>query len=733
MLAGAARPIAEVLVDSLRASLKERIQNPRGRSAGDADRAQFDLWVADEPNSDTADDGTDAILRPDEAAVAVLLGQALDRQRDALARLQDPDTVTIIEVPAAEFVNLIESLLHNHVLGPGAPLLDGRSLEKQPAIATAGSVAIFRPKKEDKANKASGDNAELAAAVQQRCAVLGIAVDPDRELPRDLVRMAENRIVVKPLDASAIAAVIEAVTGRRPSAIDDAPARRASLSTLNVAVRGDLGAERSLARLRRLLDASDQVARNGPLLSEMHGMGAAKQFGLDLVADLRAYLAGAIPASALPRGLILSGPPGTGKTSFARALAREAGVHFISTSYSAWQSHKEGHLGHVTQAIRATFAEARRNSPCIVFIDEIDSLPARGRTARDNDWWTAIVNCLIECLDGFAQREAVAVIAATNADPSKAVDPALLRAGRLDHHIAIPLPDVPALMGIFRSHLGADLAGADLRAAALAARGHTGADVERWVRQARRSARTANRALDLADLLDAVRDGKPDLPVDLQRLVATHESGHAVALLALGIAQPKALSIGGGGGFAESDIGELKAQTRSYIEKFLAVLLAGRAAEQLVFGEVTAGAGGGEASDLARVTQLATSLETTYGLGSLGLLCLPGGATQRDLLLLDELRAAVGRTVDRAYTTALDLLRRQRPTLDALATALFAAGYLDRGEIDAVLARCPLRMNKTTAPAPADDTRPTAPSPKPDDAAVTITEPPPYPAIIVEP
>jgi len=271
MLASSARPLAEVLVDALRAGLATRLpKNPRPRSANDSDRSQFDLWVGDKPGG-TADDGAVPILRPDEAAAAVLLGQALDRQRDVLARLQDPDTVAIVEVPAAEFIEPVAGLLCNHVLGPDAPVLDSHSLEKEATIAAAaGSVAIFKPKDQDKAGKASTDSAEFAAAVQQRWAVIGIAVDPDRELPRDLVRMAEHRIVVPPLDASAVAAVIEVVTGRRPGAIDEELGRRATLAALNIAVRGDLGAERSLARLRRLIEASDRDASKGPVLSENH-------------------------------------------------------------------------------------------------------------------------------------------------------------------------------------------------------------------------------------------------------------------------------------------------------------------------------------------------------------------------------------------------------------------------------------------------------------------------------
>ena len=690
MLATAARPLSEALIDILRTNLKPRPALPAGGDERDR-LEQFDLPLA--PDGDT-NDAVQAMrpLPPDDAAAAIQLGRAFEQNRDVLARLQDADMVTIIEVPGVEFVDPIGRLLRNHVLGLGAPILDGNGLSKEATIAAAGTVVLFKRKDEDKSKKSLTDDAEFATAVQRRCAVIGIAVDADHLLPRGLVRLAEHRIVVPALDATAVAAVIEAVTGRRPDTVDDELARRATLETLAIAVRADLGAKRSLARLTSLLGSKAANAEPATRLCELHGLGPAKDWALALIRDLADYAAGRCQWASVDRGLLLTGPPGVGKTALARAVAGEANVHFVATSYAQWQSHREGHLGHVTQAIRNAFAEARQNSPSILFIDEIDTIPARGSGKWNDDWWVSITNTLLECLDGFERREGVVVIAACN-DPAR-LDPALVRAGRLDRHIAIPLPDMPALMGIFRSHLGADLEGADLRAVALAARGHTGADVERWVRQARRVARTAARALEMADLLDAVRGGEPDLPADVRRRVAHHEAGHAIALLALGVAEPKALSIGAGGGLAESDLGEIQAQTRPHLEQFIVALLAGRAAEQLVFGEATAGAGGSEGSDLARATQLATRLETAYGLGSLGLVCIPGDTGDRDLLLFGDLRSVVGSTIDRAYTAALDLLGQNRRALDALAVALFAAGYLDRAEIAAVLKKTPLHTNE---------------------------------------
>lgn len=698
MLAASARPLANVLADSLRSS--SRWSRLRTNLPDEADRddqaAQLSLDLEEGHRESNEYGGAPPALNPDEAAAAVLLGKAFEQSREVLAILRQPDTLAIIEVPHSDFVDPINRVLRKHVLGPDAKVLNGDELTRETTASSPGTVVIFESPDETTPRKDWPGGVEFAAAVQLRCAIIGITSSPGL-LPRELVSLAEHRIVVPPLDGATIADVIEAVTGKQPSIqIDDRLAGRVTPQILSIAVRADLGPERSSARVQRLLDAERQK-EEGPLLSEIYGLGPAKQWGLDLAADLRAYAAGKLPWSLCPKGLLLSGPPGTAKTTFARALSREAGVHFISTSYSAWQSHKDGHLGSVTAAIRGVFAEAKANRPCIVFIDEIDSLPTRGSAGRNDSWFTAVVNCVLDQLDGFAKREGVVVVAACN-DPSK-LDSALVRAGRLDHHIAIPLPDVPALIGIFRMYLRTDLEGVDLRAAALAAQGSTGADVERWVRVARRAARRADRALTLSDLLEVVRSGRPEWPADVRRRVAYHEAGHAIALHVLDIAEPTALSIGGSGGLAESLPGEMRAQTRVELEKLLVGLLGGRAAEEIVFGTgVTAGAGGSSDSDLSRATRLALRIETAFGFGALGLVCLHGDLSDRDLLMFDSLRTAVTSTIDRAYAMALEVLSRNRSTLDALAAALFSAGYLDQAEIAAVLAKVPLRPQPSMDP-----------------------------------
>jgi hypothetical protein len=322
MLAAAARPLTEVMVDRLRRSLTP--QRAPNLLDGNAEPRQLALRLDDE--CDGADDrGSPRILRPDDVAAAVLLGQALDQQRDALTKLQDADAVAIIEVPTPQFVDPVKRLFCDVVLGTGVPILFRHDLNDGVGrVAAPHTVAVFAARGDDKAKKSASDDAEFAAAVQRRCAVVGIAADPARSLPRDLVRLAEHRIVVPPFDGAAVATVIAAITGCDPGAIDDELARRVTLDALAVAVRADLGPEHSLARLRRLLDQDAKMAVPAPLLSEMHGLGAAKNWGLTLIDDLLAYAAGQLAWTAVDKACLLTGLPGTGKTSFARAISRQA-------------------------------------------------------------------------------------------------------------------------------------------------------------------------------------------------------------------------------------------------------------------------------------------------------------------------------------------------------------------------------------------------------------------------
>lgn len=691
------RSFAEMLIESLRRRNASPLYG-RGRDR-ELDDEEPDQPTLELFNEEPAPTPKIEAIRPDEAAAAVLLGRALDLNRAAAAALADRESVTVIDVPSNDLVDLIGPLVTHHLFDP-MRICDGDGAAASWPRGPQNAVTIFTRNGLVEKRTRNFGNENFAIAMQRGAAVIGISADSFRLLPSDLSAFATQRIRVEGLDATSVAAVVAAVTGG-PIPKLTGVMRGIGLQELMIAVRHDLGATRSVERLERIVSVKS-AAEAIPLLSQLHGLGEAKVWGLSLIEDLRDLRDGMITAADLPRGIVLHGPPGTGKTLFARSLAKEAGVYFRATSYAEWQSHREGHLGHVVQAIRSVFAEAAARAPCIIFIDEIDTLAARGSKKRDDDWWVAITNTLLEELDSVdpGRRRGVVVVAACN-DVGR-LDPALIRPGRLDRTVRIPLPDVGALAAIMRAHLGARLGIDDLMQAAVEARGSTGAEVERWARAARRRARRDGRDVDARDMLSEVRAGKTQLgPVQKQRL-AYHESGHALVSYRLDSDVPVSLSIvDARGGSASFDGSRLSLLTRPEIENLIARVLAGRAAEQVALGNISEGG----AADLVTATKLASGIECSFGLGNYGPLSFGEEPRIAELMAIPEAAASLKSILATAHDRAVKLIEADRSTLNRLAAALIKRGYLEREEIARVLS--------TIAPGAdeADGAQPNSPMP----------------------
>ncbi|MEN1890819.1 ATP-dependent zinc metalloprotease FtsH [Streptomyces mirabilis] len=401
-----------------------------------------------------------------------------------------------------------------------------------------------------------------------------------------------------------------------------------------------------------------------------------------------------------PRGVIMVGPPGTGKTLFARAVAGEAEVPFLSVTGSAFV---EMFVGVGASRVRDLFGEARKRAPSIIFIDEIDALGSRragGARLGGNDEREQTLNQLLSEMDGFDQSSGIVVLAATNRPD--ALDPALLRPGRFDRQVTVPLPNQAERAAILAVHaqdknLAPDV---DLDAVARATPGFSGADLANLVNEGAINAVRGNRTRIERHDLDAARDrvllGRREssnalLPEE-RRSVAVHESGHALVAALCEHADPVAkvtiLPAGVTLGVTEQlPEAERHLYSESYLTDLLAVRLGGRAAELVVFSEGSTGA----ANDLAGATQIATRMVREFGLsselGPIGYASVHanflGEATEepgrppyseQTQRIVDE---EVARLLRQAEQRAIALLRDHRAALERLAEQLVARETVD--------------------------------------------------------
>jgi AAA+ superfamily predicted ATPase len=519
-----------------------------------------------------------------------------------------------------------------------------------------------------------------------------------RDVPEALRRIADLVLTFPRIDRGRFARIFERVFRTKPPAGWQASGtdwtRYLVPADFHAPRRLNLAPDDATAFLRERVERRlRQVTPDTGLgLKELRGMGEALQVCDDLLADIRAAQAGRIPWSAVDRGMLLVGAPGTGKTSLARALAKECGIKFVVASASSWQS--AGYLDSHIRAMRADFTEARRYAPSILFIDELDSIGSREHVSGHNaQYHTEVINSLLEQIQGIDTADSVIVIGATNY--LEKIDPALRRAGRLDQVVRIPLPNVEALAEIFTGYLEPyrkrkEVArGIGPRELGELSFGLTGADVELFVRGAARRARRAGRKIKQEDLVAEITrrprrpDSAPRLGPDEMRRVAVHEAGHTVARLTSSTRGEDLTFVtivprlDGSLGFVASAPDERNVATRRTMLEELETVLAGRAAEEVVYGadEIGAGAGGpSRTSDLAVATRMAELIVCRTGLGGNASLRWTEQPTATQEKHIDALLA-------NAYTSIVARLLEERALLDRVAALLVEKQELSGAEV----------------------------------------------------
>ncbi len=442
---------------------------------------------------------------------------------------------------------------------------------------------------------------------------------------------------------------------------------------------------------------------DGIRFSDVAGEDEAKESLAEIVDYLHNPKKYSDVGASMPKGVLLVGPPGTGKTMLAKAVAGEAGVPFFSMSGSEFV---EMFVGMGASKVRDLFRQAKEKAPCIVFIDEIDAIgKKRDGQLSGNDEREQTLNQLLTEMDGFESNNGVIILAATNRPES--LDPALTRPGRFDRRVPVELPDLAGREAILRVHAKkiktAD--NVDFHTIARMAAGTSGAELANIINEAAlravRSGRTVVEQADLEESIEVVIAGyqkKNAIMTDAEkRVVAYHEIGHAlVAAMQSGSAPVQKITIiprtsGALGYTMQVEENDKVLLTKEELENKIATLTGGRAAEEVVFGQVTTGA----SNDIEQATRLARAMVTRYGMtdefdmvametvtnqylgGDTSLSC--SAETQK------EIDKRVVATVREQHEKARRILTENRGKLDELANYLYEKETITGGEFMKIL------------------------------------------------
>ncbi|HJN35827.1 MAG: ATP-dependent zinc metalloprotease FtsH [Prochlorococcus sp.] len=448
-------------------------------------------------------------------------------------------------------------------------------------------------------------------------------------------------------------------------------------------------------------------AETGVKFDDVAGVAEAKQDLQEVVTFLKQPERFTSVGAEIPKGVLLVGPPGTGKTLLAKAIAGEAGVPFFSLSGSEFV---EMFVGVGASRVRDLFKRAKENTPCLIFIDEIDAV-GRQRGAGiggGNDEREQTLNQLLTEMDGFEGNSGIIIIAATNRPD--VLDSALMRPGRFDRQVSVDPPDVKGRLSILEVHARDKKLEESLSLESIARRtpGFTGADLANLLNEAAiLTARRRKDAIGLSEIDAAVdriiagMEGQPLTDGRSKRLIAYHEVGHALVGTLIKAHDPvqKVTLIPRGQAKGLTWFSPDEDQmliTRAQLRARIMGALGGRAAEDVVFGhsEVTTGAGG----DIQQVASMARQMVTRFGMSDLGPMSLEGGNQEvflgRDLMTRSDISDSISKQIDEqvrtivksCYNETVELVQKQRQGMDQLVELLIEKETIDGDEFRSVVA-----------------------------------------------
>ncbi|UPT92439.1 AAA family ATPase (plasmid) [Bradyrhizobium barranii subsp. apii] len=644
------------------------------------------------------DDGADrdvAALTPGRIAARLLLARLFDRNPSVMRELRAGAPVVIVDIPD---LALFDRVSHQwmEVLGLRDLLFaDIGALSDRTKREDYGAVEAVTKEPLKKSNRGSADERAFVA-VQLALPVIAITPSAETHLSAVLLDAATHRLMLPDIDGSLIDSVIRAVTGKPcRAALPEHVVAQVGVRELLLAVRFDRTPQQCVEKLLHFV--ASKTAKRGSrdlTLDELHGLDEAVEWARSTKRDLDAWRRGEIGWDEIDAGVVLDGPPGTGKTTFAKVASAAMGLPLITATYAKWQA--AGHLGDFLREMKKDFGDARSKEPAaIMFIDELDSFPVRDGST--NDYVVACVNAIIEQLDGLqgatngaasSGRQKVIFIAATN--DVRRCDPAIVRAGRLNRIIQVGLPAPSDIEKMMRVRLRGDLGDEPLEDLSLLAVGSTGADIERIVKDARRQARQERRPLSIEDMRRAVLGNSEGLSPEVLTRASFHEAGHIVlAVLHGGPADIHAVVAGSrrSVGFVVSKHRHAAGTLEDY-RREMQGLLAGRAAEEIELGAAGDGSGGSEgSSDLAQATRIAAALVGSFGhSGPHPLLFLADRSRTRDIMSHAYLRSAAHQELAAAFDEAKRVLIEHRAALQSVAAHLRERGRIDGHEVERILA-----------------------------------------------